>query len=1154
MHDRPDESSADTRPASLPPVSRPLTFAPEQLVADRFRIVRFVASGGMGEVYEAEDLELHERVALKTIRPEIAQDERAIARFKREAFLARQVTHPNICRIFDLFVHRPSASPGITFVSMQLLEGPTLAERLRREPMTAAEALPLVVQMAGALDAAHQVGVVHRDFKSNNVMLLPQLSGPRAVITDFGLAWRAGEDRHARHTPPTGPGEILGTPDYMAPEQVEGGEVTPSTDVYALGLVMYEMVTGVRPFAAATPLAAAVRRLSEAPKPPRELAPDLDPVWESVIMRCLERQPEDRFQRAGEIVAALGGAAQAASPPRHSALLPVAGALLLAAMFVALAAALAWRSRAPAADPDPAVQSARSAPRRSVAVLGFRNASGRPDAAWLSTAFAEMLTTELAAGEQLRTIPGENIARMKMELALADADTYAADTLGRIRDSLGTDLVVLGSYVTVGQPGAGTIRLDARLQDSREGGTIAQVSETSAEGDVLELVTRTGRRLRERLNIEALPAAATAEVLASQPANLEAARLYAEGLERLRQFDALAARDLLERAIAADARFPLSHAALAMAWATLGYDERARASAGKAFELSSSLSREERLSVEGAYRETAREWKQAIDIYQTLFRFFPDNLEYGLRLANAQVVSGAPKDALATIDTLRAAAAGAPADPRIDLADAAASETLSDFKRMLAASAAAGSHGASQGSRLLVARAKLLEGTATLRAGNAERAIALYEEARATFAQGGDRGGLARSLTALGNVLIDHGDIERAVTIYQQALTIARAIGHQRTVSQALSNLAIARRRAGDLDGSLTFNREALAIRREIGDRVNEAVSLNNIGNVLLDRGDLAGATRHYDEAAEIHRAIGDRRGLARARNNAAVALKMLGQLAPALAANQEALTIRRDIADSMGVSISLYNLGEVLALQGDLPGAVKYLDEALALQRKLEIARGMAFSLHVLGDIALAQGDTALARTRVQEAIDIRTKLGEKGTVAESQIELALVALAAGSPAEGERLARGAVDFFTGQNADTEALARATLARSLLAAGQSAGALSEAGRARDLVRNTQNTIVKLTVGIGAARTQGLAQPASAAAAMASLAAAEGQARTMGLIHLQFDAALAQAEIAVRSKPADGHARLATIEKDARARGLGLVAARAGRGQPTTKR
>jgi TolB-like protein len=531
MPQRPDDA-AETRASTIAPSDRPPTFAAEELVADRFFIIRFIARGGMGEVYEALDLELNQNLALKTIRPEIAQDERAIARFKREAFLSRQVTHPNICRLYDLFVHRaPATDSGpsrpITFVTMQLLTGQTLADRLRFGRMLPEEALPLVAGMANALDAAHEVGVVHRDFKSSNVMLVPQSGGPRAVVTDFGMAWRAGEDAEKRDTTPTLPGELIGTPDYMAPEQLEGGEVTPATDVYALGLVMYEMVTGARPFEGSSTLAAAVKRLSESARPARTLVPDLDPAWDTAIMRCLARDPAKRFQRAGDVLTALREHVAPITPPKRRALSPVLGVAAAAALLAV--AAFVWRGRPAPTPPAPvaAVVEPRVAPRKSVAVLGFRNVSGRAESAWLSTAFAEMLTTELAAGEQLRTIPGENIARMKMELALAEADTYAPDTLGRIRERLGTDLVVLGSYVTVGRPGAGTIRLDARLQDSRAGNTVALVSETGTEGEVLDLVERIGRQLRDRLSVDAPPPAATAAAAATRPRNVEAARLYA---------------------------------------------------------------------------------------------------------------------------------------------------------------------------------------------------------------------------------------------------------------------------------------------------------------------------------------------------------------------------------------------------------------------------------------------------------------------------------------------------------------------------------------------------------------------------------------------------------------------------------------------------
>ena len=173
--------------------------------------------------------------------------------------------------------------------------------------------------------------------------------------------------------------------------------------------------------------------------------------------------------------------------------------------------------------------------------------AGRADAAWLSTAFSEMLTTELGAGEALRTIPGANVGRMKVELGVGDAESYAGDTLALIRDHLGADLVAFGSFVAVGGGGDRPIRLDVRLQDARAGQMLAQVSESGRESDLLIMVSTVGRTLRERLDVPPLAPGVADAVRASQPASPEAARLYAEGVSRLRRFDALAARDLLER-------------------------------------------------------------------------------------------------------------------------------------------------------------------------------------------------------------------------------------------------------------------------------------------------------------------------------------------------------------------------------------------------------------------------------------------------------------------------------------------------------------------------------------------------------------------------------------------------------------------------------
>jgi TolB-like protein/Tfp pilus assembly protein PilF len=304
---------------------------PSQLVAGRFEIIEFIGHGGMGDVYEAKDIHLGGRIALKTIRSEFASDERMIARFKHEILLAKRVTHPNVCRIYDVVFegiatgeqHTPSdlnSAGRAMFLTMELLRGETLSSRLQRGRMTRAEALPLIEQMAAGLNAAHQAGVVHRDFKSANVMLVGgEHETTRVVITDFGLARKVQiRPDETLTTAITEQGQVAGTPDYMAPEQILGAEPTPAVDIYALGVVMYKMLTGKRPFEADTPLAIAAKHLHEDPLPPRQHTADMDRTWESVILRCLEREPSRRFGSAAEVVPALKGRQTAPWPVYRS--------------------------------------------------------------------------------------------------------------------------------------------------------------------------------------------------------------------------------------------------------------------------------------------------------------------------------------------------------------------------------------------------------------------------------------------------------------------------------------------------------------------------------------------------------------------------------------------------------------------------------------------------------------------------------------------------------------------------------------------------------------------------------------------------------------------------------------------------------------------
>jgi serine/threonine protein kinase len=277
------------------------------VLSGRFRILRHIASGGMGDVYEADDLTLRARVALKTIRSDFAPDEETVERFKREIYLARKVTHVNVCRIFDFAEHRLPGRDSIVYLTMELLAGDTLSKRIGSSSrMSTKEALPLVVQMTAGLSAAHEAGVVHRDFKSANVILVPSGNTIRAVITDFGLA-RGKRNDTASTQSLSHIGILAGTPAYMAPEQVEGGPITPATDVYALGVVIYEMVTGECPFTAETAFTIANRRLTEKAPSPRIRVPTLDARWEKGILRCLERRPEDRFASVADLAKFLRG-------------------------------------------------------------------------------------------------------------------------------------------------------------------------------------------------------------------------------------------------------------------------------------------------------------------------------------------------------------------------------------------------------------------------------------------------------------------------------------------------------------------------------------------------------------------------------------------------------------------------------------------------------------------------------------------------------------------------------------------------------------------------------------------------------------------------------------------------------------------------------
>jgi tetratricopeptide (TPR) repeat protein/TolB-like protein len=1079
-------------------------FSAGDVLRGRFRILRFLARGGVGEVYEAEDLTLGTTVAVKTLRPELASSEEVLARFRREILLALQVTHPNVCRVFDVFGPAAGESEtALTFVTMEMLHGESLAERIRSGgPFSTAAALPLLAQMAAGLDAAHRVGIVHRDFKSANVMLVGgEGPGVRAVVTDFGLA-RSFRSSERDGGSLTGSHGIVGTTAYMAPEQVEGGPVGQAADIYAFGIVMYEMVTGRRPFSGESQLAIAVKRLREAAPSPRLLAPHLDARWEATILRCLERDAGRRPRSASAAVEALGSVPAPARPGlrRHGRAIAAAAAVCA---FLALAAAVLPGARLRRASPAAAATPKAPLPaRRAVAVLGFRNLSGRPEAAWLSTAFAETLATELATGEKLRTVAGEEVARLKMELSLGDVDRLAPDTLRRVREKLGADVVVLGSYLHLGEGAEGRLRLDVHIQNAVTGETIASLVESSREDRVFDLVSRTGAQLRERLGVadDVAPAAGT---MASTP---EALRLYSEGLARLRLLDALGARKFLEDAVATDAGYFPARIALAEAWGMLGYQRKALEEARRAFEHAALAPRELRLSVEGRYREAGQEWDSAVRTYQLLHRLYPDKLDYGLRLAASYTAGGHGKEALDILTDLRGLGPEAEMDPRIDVEEAEAARSLSDFRRMLAAARRAGAEGEQLQARFVTARAAVLEGRALFHLGERDAALRRLEEGRREYDQLGDLDSRAWATMYVGMVRWRDGDPALAEPIYREALAGFRRVGDQRGAAGALNTIAIVVRRRGRVEEATRLVEQSLEAFREIDDRSSVARMLNNRAVIYQDAGDLVQAENLFVESHDMAEAAGSRRDAA----------------------------------------LALTNIATILRERGDLSGARQRYEQALQTNREIGLKSNAASTCYQLAEIQRAMGRLVEARRDHQACLALREELKEELAAAESLLALATLSLDEGRPAEAEGLARDIAGKFAAQESlEDEARARGILASALYAQGRSDEGRSSIALAVQVARRSRVRAVRLSLSILEARLGAGPGAKELEVAWKRLESCRKEARAGGWFALELDARLAMGEVAMRQGRADAAGILESLEKDAASRSFGLVARKA---------
>jgi serine/threonine protein kinase len=398
-------AAATTTPPIEPPARRVATFGSGEMIAGRYVIRRWLGSGGMGEVYEAEDTWLDGPVALKTIAPTIADDPAALARLKAEVRLARRVTHENVCRVYDLGFHAKGRE-RVALLSMELLRGITLRQQLKTHGALSTErALPIVKQIVLALANAHQAGVVHRDLKTDNVMLVARASESQrhAVVMDFGLARSALASEQEPLT--RNSHRVLGTLDYMSPEQVQGHPATPASDVFSLGIVLYEMLTGELPFAGDSPLARALVRVTATAPRLADKLPRIGSNWDRCVARCLALEPSDRFADIRQVIDCLD-TQDARRPPRStvatSPALSQGLRLLGAALLGAATLYLLDRASSPGSEPlgSPIARLATALPQWDSSLRPVVSPAATPSMATTASA-----TTIIPAPRLARPLP-----------------------------------------------------------------------------------------------------------------------------------------------------------------------------------------------------------------------------------------------------------------------------------------------------------------------------------------------------------------------------------------------------------------------------------------------------------------------------------------------------------------------------------------------------------------------------------------------------------------------------------------------------------------------------------------------------------------------------------------------------------------------------